>query len=212
MNFNDTSKGIVCFLRHGQTDWNIQQRMQGREEVPLNETGIKQAQEAAAGFKEALDKASISWDKIISSPLGRAKTTAKIIADAVGCRYFGSDERLTERDFGELSGLEYDNYSKAVFNSVPEIATVETIESLLARANEFIHDNVKSGERVLVVTHGAITRIFARNSKRIESIPDDFDDAIGNCHCVLYTYDGEKTVMQAYNISPNEIVNYATEE
>ena len=211
MDFFDKSKGIVCFIRHGQTDWNLQARMQGREEVPLNETGIAQARECAKGFKDALDRAGVSWTKIISSPLSRASDTAKIIKDAVGCEYFGIDERIIERDFGEMSGLVYEEYSRATFNNVPEIKTVETIESLMERLNAFIKDNVKMGERVLVVTHGAVTRIFARESEKSGKIPPDFEHAIGNCHLVLYTYDGEKTILQAYNVSPWDLAELAKE-
>lgn len=215
MNFFDKTKAVVCFLRHGQTDWNLQQRMQGREEVPLNENGIAQARDAALGLKKARDEAGLSWTRIISSPLGRAVNTAKIIKEAVECECFEIDERLTERDFGEMSGLVYDEYSRATFNNVPEVKTVETIDALMERVNSFIKDNVKIGERVLLTTHGAITRIFARNSEKSERIPKDFEHSIDNCHLVVYTYDGEKTVLQAYNISPwdmTELVKEGTNE
>lgn len=212
MNFFDTSKGIVCFLRHGQTDWNLNFKMQGREEIPLNSTGIAQAQDCANGLADALQRAGISWTKIISSPLGRAKETAKIIKEAVGCEYFGADDRVIERDFGELSGLVYEEYSKATFNNVPEIRTVETIDAIMERLNDFIKDNVANGERVLIVTHGAVTRIFARNSKKSPKIPPDFERSIDNCHLVIYTYDQNETELQAYNISPWELANLALDE
>ncbi len=205
MNFFDTSKGILCFIRHGQTNWNLEFKMQGREEIPLNETGIAQAHDCAAGLADALQKSGVTWTKIISSPLGRAYETAKIIRDAVGCEYFGIDERITERDFGELSGLVYEEYSKATFHNVPKVKTVETIEALMQRMNEFISDNVGMAERVLIVTHGAVTRIFARNSKKSPQIPPDFEQTIGNCNLVIYTYDGIETELQAYNLSPWEL-------
>ena len=81
MNFNDKSKAIVCLIRHGQTNWNVEGRMQGREEVPLNENGIAQAKEAALGMKAACDAIGLRFNKIISSPLERAVDTAKIISD-----------------------------------------------------------------------------------------------------------------------------------
>lgn len=210
MDFFDKNKGVLCFLRHGQTDWNLQFKMQGREEVPLNETGIAQAKEVARGLKKAKDEAGITWTKIISSPLSRARDTAEIIKNEVGCDEFYTDERIIERDFGELSGLVYEEYSRATFNNVPEIKTVETIESLMERANDFIRDNVKKGERVLIVTHGAITRIFARNAKKSPSIPEDFEHSIKNCHLVVYSYDGEEATLEAYNVSTDELARLAT--
>ena len=185
--------------------------MQGREEIPLNSVGIEQAIDASLGLKNAKEQAGVTWTKIISSPLGRAQDTAKIIKDAVGCEYFGIDERITERDFGELSGLVYEEYSKATFNNVPEVKTVETIESLVGRIKDFIKDNVNPSERVLIVTHGAITRIFARESKKSDKIPKDFEHSIKNCHMVVYSYDGKETVLEAYNVSPWEIANLAKE-
>lgn len=212
MDFFDKSKGFICFLRHGQTDWNLQCRMQGREQVPLNKVGLEQASDAALGLKDAKEHAGLTWTKIISSPLDRARDTAQIIKEAVGCEYFGVDERIIERDFGELSGLVYEEYSRATFNNVPEIKTVETIDALMDRTNDFIKDNVKIGERVLIVTHGAITRIFARNAKKSDKIPEDFEHSIKNCHMVVYSYDGNEATLEAYNISPWEIGKIAQGE
>lgn len=212
MDFFDMSKGVLCFVRHGQTDWNLQFKMQGREEVPLNETGIAQAHEAAKGLKMAKDEAGLTWTKIISSPLSRAYDTAKIISEAVECDNLTTDERIIERDFGEMSGLVYEEYSRATFNNVPEIKTVETIEALMERTNDFIKDNVKLGERVLIVTHGAITRIFARNAKKASHIPADFEHSIANCHLVVYSYDGNEATLEAYNISPSDMSKLARGE
>ena len=212
MNFFDKSKAVICFLRHGQTDWNLQFKMQGREEVPLNQSGIAQAVDCAKGLKKAKDECGIEFTKIVSSPLSRAVDTAKIIKEETGCEIFEIDERVIERDFGELSGLVYEEYSKATFNNVPEIKTVETVEALLERINAFIKEKIKIGERVLIVTHGAVTRIFARYSEKSAHIPPDFEHSIDNCHLVCYTYDGEKTTLEAYNVSPWDMSNLLTKE
>ena len=68
----------ICLVRHGQTDWNFQEIIQGREDIPLNEVGKKQASQSAAALQAE------SWDIIISSPLIRAQETAKEIAGAIG--------------------------------------------------------------------------------------------------------------------------------
>ncbi|MFX3622479.1 MAG: histidine phosphatase family protein [Ectobacillus sp.] len=88
----------ICLVRHGQTDWNFREIIQGREDIPLNEVGKRQARQSA----ELLCKES--WDIVISSPLVRAYETAKVIADAVGIDTIHLDERLMERNFGEASG------------------------------------------------------------------------------------------------------------
>src|SRR4029078_4907654 len=88
----------ICLVRHGQTDWNFQEIIQGREDIPLNEVGKKQASQSAAALQ--LD----TWDVIISSPLIRAQETAQMISNAVGIHSILLDERFVERNFGEASG------------------------------------------------------------------------------------------------------------
>ena len=68
------SETVLGLLRHGQTDWNIDFRLQGITDIPLNETGIGQARDAA----RAID--SNEWDLVVSSPLGRAIETAEIVS------------------------------------------------------------------------------------------------------------------------------------
>lgn len=88
----------ICLVRHGQTDWNFQEIIQGREDIPLNEVGKKQASQSAAALQAE------AWDVIISSPLIRAQETAKEIAEATGLQSILLDERFVERNFGEASG------------------------------------------------------------------------------------------------------------
>ena len=85
------------FLRHGQTDWNVEGRFQGQTDIPLNETGLAQARTAAT----LLSGQRI--DRIIASPLLRALTTAQIVADQLALNV-EIDPRLTERTFGPLEG------------------------------------------------------------------------------------------------------------
>ncbi|MCL2224157.1 MAG: bifunctional histidine phosphatase family protein/GNAT family N-acetyltransferase [Defluviitaleaceae bacterium] len=91
----------ICIMRHGETDWNVQGRWQGREDIPLNENGRQQAR--SAGF--ALKNGAIKWDAIFTSPLKRAKETGKIIAEILGITEIYENEDLTEREFGVVAGM-----------------------------------------------------------------------------------------------------------
>ena len=71
---------IYYLVRHGQTDWNNEKRMQGHADIPLNQTGIMQMNELA----ERIVKEGISFDRLIASPLARAKKSAEIIAEKSG--------------------------------------------------------------------------------------------------------------------------------
>ncbi len=85
---------IIYIVRHGQTDYNVEGRYGGRIDVPLNDTGIKQAQELHEKLKD------IKFDLVYSSPLQRAIKTAEIICD----NEIIKDDRIIERDNGELEG------------------------------------------------------------------------------------------------------------
>jgi broad specificity phosphatase PhoE len=85
------------FLRHGQTDWNVQSRIQGHTDIPLNPTGIEQAQAAAVRL------ANCGIDGIVSSPLQRAFKTAQIVGEALRLPV-GVDADLKERPFGIFEG------------------------------------------------------------------------------------------------------------
>ena len=87
----------VLMTRHGQTDWNVEKRVQGKADIELNETGIEQAKITSEKLKNE------KIDVIISSPLKRAKQTAEIINQTLNCPIIYEDG-ISERDFGEFEG------------------------------------------------------------------------------------------------------------
>lgn len=92
---------VFFVLRHGQTDWNLQARLQGSTDIPLNDIGREQARLAA----ELLDGLGIT--KIVASPLSRALETARIVGERLSLEPF-IDARLIERNFGLFEGLTLD--------------------------------------------------------------------------------------------------------
>jgi len=92
---------IFYVLRHGQTDWNVQMRLQGSTDIPLNETGRTQAHVAAKIL------AGEGITRIIASPLSRALETARIVGAASGIEPV-IDQRLIERNFGQFEGMTID--------------------------------------------------------------------------------------------------------
>jgi broad specificity phosphatase PhoE len=85
------------FLRHGQTDWNLEGRYQGRSDIPLNATGIAQAREAAEYL------VCVPINRIVASPLIRALATAAIVAEKLQ-KPIHIDRGLVERNFGSFCG------------------------------------------------------------------------------------------------------------
>lgn len=92
------SASRVVLWRHGQTDMNLTGRIQGARDFPLNDTGLRQAREAAAAL------APLGPSLIVSSPLARARQTAEALSSLVGVDV-EADDRLKERSFGLFEGL-----------------------------------------------------------------------------------------------------------
>ena len=90
----------ICFVRHGETNWNAERRMQGHIDIPLNANGISQAERLA----NALIRVKHSFDVIYSSDLERALHTANAVARALSLDV-QITPRLRERNVGKLQGL-----------------------------------------------------------------------------------------------------------
>lgn len=171
----------LILVRHGQTDWNKKGIMQGKTDVPLNETGKNQALEV----KNRLKNRKI--DICFSSPLKRAIMTAKIITDID----ILIDERLVERYMGFLEGkprnlYKAENYYDLKLNSSKY--EVESIKDLLSRANEFIC-NIKekySDKTILVVSHGATIRALHYIITGYDEKTNFLEKKIPNCSILEY--------------------------
>ena len=90
---------MIYFIRHGQTETNKANLLQGRSDIPLNDTGREQAKSAAGWFRSR----GITFDLVYSSPLIRAVETAGIIAPDVPIQ---TEERIIEIDYGIYEGME----------------------------------------------------------------------------------------------------------
>ena len=148
----------IWLVRHGQTDLNRARLMQGRTDMPLNETGIRQAEEAAKAVRD------ISFDAVYASPLNRAVRTASIIS-GMPEEKINTDGRLIETDFGKYEKRPYHllGLGMTLYWALPEVfpapRTVETIASMVRRSSSFLRDLEKqSFENVLVSCHGGIIR------------------------------------------------------
>ncbi|MFL6795983.1 MAG: histidine phosphatase family protein [Xanthobacteraceae bacterium] len=105
------SRPVIYYVRHGLTDWNVQQRLQGRHDVPLNAQGCTQATHCGEILRELLRRDGKSADRLgyVSSPLVRARRTMELIRTRLALLSDGYcvDERLAEIAFGEWEGLTY---------------------------------------------------------------------------------------------------------
>ncbi|WIE63442.1 histidine phosphatase family protein [Curtobacterium sp. MCLR17_036] len=143
---------LLYLVRHGETDWNAQRRIQGSTDIPLNDTGRRQAAEAA----ELL--ARRSFDAVVASPLSRAAETGAIIADRLGLDTPAEYPGLAERSYGEAEGLTDDEVAERYPHD--DIPGRESRSALLARVTETLGEVAVryDGGVVVVATHGAVIR------------------------------------------------------
>ena len=93
----------IFFTRHGETFWNVENKICGATDIGLTERGHEQAEELGQIIKSKIEAGELHIDEIIASPLERAYDTAKHIAKVTGIP-MRSDERLREQNFGRYEG------------------------------------------------------------------------------------------------------------
>jgi broad specificity phosphatase PhoE len=147
------TRTVIGLLRHGQTDWNIDFRLQGITDIPLNATGIAQARDAAAAIN------FVDWDLVLTSPLSRAKDTAGILSAIQGFPEAIVEQLLLERSFGEAEGLLYEEW-KARYSDTNAVPGGESLADLEQRAIKLLETLLEKhqGKRVIAVSHGALIR------------------------------------------------------
>lgn len=185
------TKTVIGLLRHGQTDWNIDFRLQGVTDIPLNETGIAQAKDAARALNGA------DWDQVISSPLSRARDTAEIVAKLTGLGEVTVQPLLLERSFGEAEGLGHEEW-RAKYADTNQVPGGESLHDLERRAHLLLDTLASnhSGKRVIAVSHGALIRILLRIVSAGE-LPRD-GERLGNASLSTFVHDGSEWQIANY--------------
>ena len=145
---------LFGLVRHGQTDYNLQNLFQGSSDIPLNATGIAQAH---AAFDEL---PAVDWDVVITSPLSRAEQTGRIIAEDHSIPFGGTDGRLVEIDWGEAEGRPVEEMQAAYpGRSFPGREDHQAVADRGYDALEALEQRF-SGKKVLVVAHGTLIRFI----------------------------------------------------
>ena len=153
----------ILITRHGQTDWNVLGKIQGQTDIELNDNGRQQAKETGELIKNE------NIDIIITSPLKRAKETAKIINENFNVTII-EDNRLMERNFGKSEGLTKDDRRKLKeinpevndvwnYNKNIDFNGMETMQDFCNRIYKFLDEiiNKYRYKNILIVTHGGVS-------------------------------------------------------
>ena len=143
---------MIYIIRHGQTELNNANVLQGRSDCPLNEKGIAQAREAGQWLKDQ----GIVFSYVYSSPLKRAIQTAGLI---VPDKPVVVDDRLIEMDYGPYEGMDLNNpapeittfFSDFVNNPAPD--GMEQLSEVVQRTGAFLEDIKELPGNILISTH-----------------------------------------------------------
>lgn len=155
----------VYLIRHGQTNWNVEGKLQGHTDEPLNEDGESQAHALKAKLE------GVSFDAVFSSDLSRASKTAEII---IGSQDIVKDPALRERCMGAWEGhltkdlktwfneqgICLDNLSKEEYVAYKWQSDIESYSEVYKRLSNFITTQATSriGSKILISSHGGVLR------------------------------------------------------
>jgi probable phosphoglycerate mutase len=156
----------LWFIRHGETDWNREGRLQGQRDIPLNDLGRAQAAEAGRRLMAARpDSGRLPWHV---SPLGRTMETAILARTAIGLEPLGflTDERLKELTFGRWEGNTWHDLKKRErdlararkadkWNFVPPGG-----ESYALLARRIEPGLAEMPDEAVIVSHGGVARVL----------------------------------------------------
>ena len=176
----------ILLVRHGQTEWNLLTKVQGKADVELNEQGIKQAEETRNYLKNE------KIDLILCSPLKRAMQTAEIIKQGRNIKMI-IDERISKRDFGEFEGMPNTDFDFNAFWSYKQnlkYDKAENIKDFFERVYDFLESikNEYTGKRVLIVAHGGISIPVKCYFEGIPNTETLLPLCLGNCEIAKYSY------------------------
>ena len=172
----------IYVTRHGETEWNVLNKVCGLTDVALTENGIEQAKVLA--YKVS----GLGIDVIISSPLKRAYETGRIVAERCGAPIV-IDNRLIEQNYGIYEGVDRKDpaFLANKRNFAYRYPEGESMMQLAYRVYGFLDEIKKqySGKNVLIVSHGGICRVI--NTYFTDMTNDEyFHHSLLNCELVEY--------------------------
>lgn len=203
---------LVCLIRHGQTDWNLIKRLQGQENIPLNEAGHAQA-EIVSEMIRKIHRHGVTFGAVYTSPLSRASVTADYIAQSLGLKKAVVLDKLIERDYGSLSGLTLDERRRLYPGGEKQAGNVESVPAAASRMLNAIDDMLEhsmlqhAGRRTVIgVTHSGL--INAGFSRLTSGEIGTGKTVSGNCSLSCIAAGIGEPIPLAYNLQNDNAVSY----
>jgi len=166
----------LVLLRHGESQWNLENRFTGWVDVPLSPRGIQEAKDAGEKLR------SFTFDRAFTSVLSRANETLRLVLEAIGQTGIPieKDKALNERMYGDLQGLNKDETAKKYGEAQVKIwrrsydvrppggeSLKDTAERTLPYYEQAIKPYLLKGETILVAAHGNSLRALVMELERL---------------------------------------------
>lgn len=158
-------------IRHGQTAWNAEGRLQGQKDIPLNDTGRRQAAGNGRALRTILGARAQEFD-FVASPLGRTRETMELLRDAMGLdpHAYRTDRRLIEVSFGDWEGYtlpelaerareRVEERTRSKWDFIPPGEAAESYEILSWRVGSWLREVTRP---TVCVSHGGVFRACFR--------------------------------------------------
>ena len=194
--------GKIYMVRHGETQWNTEGRIQGQTNIPLSEVGKNQARLAADRL------ATVTFDAVYSSDLDRTLETAKIITESTNLKII-TNPSLRERFFGIFEGLTIkereDTYPELFAQSTkndvnfapPEGESIKETSTRMSTAVQTYKEK-HMNDSILIVGHGGSLRC-AISSLLDLPLESSFKFVLSNCGVTIFETYEDNTVLLSYN-------------
>ena len=203
--------GRLVLVRHGQSQWNLENRFTGWVDVPITEKGAEEARRAGAALKGQ------RFDLAYTSKLARAQQTLALILEAVGQKDLPThaSEAINERHYGELQGLDkaetakkYGDQQVHIWRRSYDVAPPggESLKDTAARAVPYFRETIlpqaRAGKNVLVAAHGNSLRAIVMD---LEGLTKEqvMELNIGTCEPIVYDIDPAGKVVHKSLLAPS---------
>lgn len=144
----------ICLVRHGETDWNAIGRLQGREDIPLNARGKEQAKIVGQYLQNS------KFAAVFTSPLARAKETARIVNRYVGDLPLFESSDFIEKDYGRASGMTVQERDSHFPNGdIPGMESFSHIKERVMGGLERVRERFPD-HHILLVAHGGLINVI----------------------------------------------------
>ncbi|WP_019909999.1 histidine phosphatase family protein [Paenibacillus sp. HW567] len=192
---------LIGLIRHGLTDWNVEGRIQGQSDIPLNDEGRRQADMLA----ERLLQEPYRWDYCITSSLSRAAETGRIIAGKLGIPLLEPDDRIRERAYGQVEGMTAAQREEKWGKDWNQLSLGQEMdEQLQARALDFMEEIAARHpeKNILVISHGGfLAQLY------IALYKDKFSERLGNLSLTILEKNDQEWNPLLYNCTRHILQN-----